>query len=222
MTAVRCARIALIHATSLAVVPVNRAFERLWPEAVRMNLMDDSLSADLARDGRLTDAMTRRFETLALYARDCGCDGILFTCSAFGPAIEAAGRACGLPTLKPNQAMFEQAVAAGGRCALVATFAPSIAPMRAEFEALCHAAGRPAALQTAVVPGAMQALGAGDAAAHDAAIAHVVAGMADVDLVMLAQFSMASASDAAQAVSGARVLTSPDCAVLAMRAMLGH
>lgn len=215
-------RIALIHATPLAVAPVNQAFEHLWPEAVRMNLLDDSLSADLARDGRLTDAMTRRFETLARYARDCGCDGILFTCSAFGPAIEAAGRACGLPTFKPNQAMFDQAVAAGGRSALVATFEPSIAPMRAEFEALCQAAGRPPALQTFVVPGAMQALGDGDAAAHDAAIARCVAGMADVDQVMLAQFSMASASAAARAVTGARVLTSPDCAVLALRAALGH
>jgi hypothetical protein len=215
-------RIALIHATQLAVVPVNRAFERLWPQAIRMNLMDDSLSADLARDGRLTDTMTRRFETLALYARDCGCDGILFTCSAFGPAIEAAGRACGLPTFKPNQAMFDQAVAAGGRCALVATFEPSIAPMRAEFEALRHAAGLSPALQTFVVPGAMQALSDGDAAGHDAAIARCVAGIADVDQVMLAQFSMASASASARAVTTARVLTSPDCAVLALRAALGH
>jgi hypothetical protein len=216
------ARLALIHATPLAVGPVNQAFMRLWPDATRMNLLDDSLSADLAREGRLTDAMRQRFESLALYARDCGCDGILFTCSAFGPAIEAAGRACGLPTLKPNQAMFEQAVAAGGRCALVATFEPSIAPMRDEFEALCRAAGRPGALQTCVVPGAMQALADGDAAAHDVAIARGVAGIADVDLVMLAQFSMAAAAPAAQAATRARVLTSPDCAVLAMRQALGH
>ncbi len=30
----------------------------VWPEAVLMNLLDDSLSADLSRDGRLTEAMT--------------------------------------------------------------------------------------------------------------------------------------------------------------------
>jgi Asp/Glu/Hydantoin racemase len=207
----------LIHATPLAVAPVNQAFDRLWPEATRMNLLDDSLSADRARDGRLTDAMVRRFETLALYARDGGCDGILFTCSAFGPAIEAAGRACGLPTLKPNQAMFEQAVAAGGRAALVATFEPSIAPMRDEYLALCKAAGRPGDLQTLVVPGAMQELADGDADAHDQAIARCVAGIAEADLVMLAQFSMAGAATAAQAGTRARVLTSPDCAVQALR-----
>jgi hypothetical protein len=214
------ARIALIHATTLAVDPVNRAFDRLWPAAVRMNLMDDSLSADLARDGRLTDAMTQRFVRLAVYARDCGCDAILFTCSAFGPAIEAAGAACGLPTLKPNQAMFEQAVADGGRAALVATFEPSIAPMRDEFFALCRSAGRPATLQTRVVPGAMQALAAGDRATHDAAVARDVAELRDVELVLLAQFSMADAAATVQAATGARVLTSPDCAVQALRRVL--
>ena len=49
-------RIALIHALSHSVAPINAAFERDWPEAVRMNLLDDSLSADLAREGRGLDA----------------------------------------------------------------------------------------------------------------------------------------------------------------------
>ena len=215
-------RIALIHATPLAVAPINQAFGRLWPDATRMNLLDDSLSADHALNkGRLTDDMVRRFETLAVYARGTGCTGILFTCSAFGPAIEAAGRACGLPTLKPNQAMFEQALAHGGRTALVATFEPSIAPMVDEYRVLAHLAGRSDALQTFVVPGAMQALADGDAAAHDAAIARCVAGIGGVDQVMLAQFSMASAAVAVRAGTTARVLTSPDCAVQALRLALG-
>jgi hypothetical protein len=54
-------RIALIHALRHSPPPVEAAFQRLWPEAVLMNLMDDSLSADLARAGRLTESMTSRF-----------------------------------------------------------------------------------------------------------------------------------------------------------------
>src|SRR6478735_10192287 len=82
-------RIALIHATPLAVAPIQSAFERLWPQARRMNLLDDSLSLDRAAAGSLTPAMTQRFVDLARYAQGTGCSGILFTCSAFGPAIEA-------------------------------------------------------------------------------------------------------------------------------------
>src|SRR5256885_5037519 len=66
-------RIALIHALSHSVAPINEAFARDWPEAVRMNLLDDSLSADLARNGRGLDAaMHERFQRLAQYAVDTG------------------------------------------------------------------------------------------------------------------------------------------------------
>jgi hypothetical protein len=104
-------RIGLIHATALAVEPIAEAFSRHWPQARLMNLLDDSLSVDRAEAGTLTAAMVQRFVDLAGYAKRAGCDAILFTCSAFGPAIEEAGRAVGLPTLKPNEAMFEQALA---------------------------------------------------------------------------------------------------------------
>ena len=69
-------RIALIHALSHSVAPINEAFARDWPEAVRMNLLDDSLSADLARDGKGLDAaMHERFQRLAQYAVDTGARG---------------------------------------------------------------------------------------------------------------------------------------------------
>ena len=109
-------RIALIHATALAMAPIHDAFARLWPQAQRMSLLDDSLSVDRARDGRLTDAMVQRFIDLALYARGAGCGAILFTCSAFGPAIEAAGRASGVPTLKANEAPARRRCTRECRC----------------------------------------------------------------------------------------------------------
>ena len=82
-------RIALIHATPVAIQPIMQAFEAGWPEAEVYNLLEDSLAPDLERAGGLGEAMVTRFRTLARYATDCGADGILFTCSAFGEAIEA-------------------------------------------------------------------------------------------------------------------------------------
>src|ERR1700676_2653994 len=73
-------RIALIHALKHSIVPIEVSFARLWPDANLMNLLDDSLSADVARDGRLTVAIADRFLILGRYAASTGADAILFTC----------------------------------------------------------------------------------------------------------------------------------------------
>ena len=83
-------RITLIHALKHSIVPIEASFAKHWPEARLMNLLDDSLSADLARDGKLTERMTERFLTMGRYAADTGADGILFTCSAFGPCASSS------------------------------------------------------------------------------------------------------------------------------------
>ncbi|MDB5872226.1 MAG: Asp/Glu/Hydantoin racemase [Ramlibacter sp.] len=215
-------RIALIHATPLAIEPINAAFARHWPQAERMNLLDDSLSADRARDGKLTDEMTLRFVDLALYAVSAGCTGILFTCSAFGPAIEAAANASGVPTLKPNEAMFEQALALAtqGRAlklGLVATFLASIGSMSEELQVMAQEQGVAIDLRTVFVSEAMDDLAQGRAEDHHRKIAQASRQLADCDAVMLAQFSMTAAQPAVRKELKCPVLSSPDCAVLALK-----
>ncbi|KAF1071568.1 aspartate/glutamate racemase family protein [Variovorax sp.] len=213
-------RIALIHALAHSVAPINDAFARDWPQALRMNLLDDSLSADLARDGRGLDAaMHERFQRLAQYAVDTGADGILFTCSAFGSCIEAvARRHAALPVLKPNEAMVEEAVQAlreagpGARLGLIATFAPTLASMPPEFPSGI-------ALVPALAEGALEALNAGDGERHDALIARQAEALRaqGCSHIALAQFSMARARAACERASGLPVLTTVDSAVRALR-----
>ena len=213
-------RIALIHALKHSVVPIEQAFARLWPEAVLANLLDDSLSSDLAREGALTAAMTERFLTLARYAASCGADGILFTCSAFGPCIDACAQALApMPVLKPNEAMIDEAMAlagAAGRIGLLATFAPSLATLPAEFVA----ASPGVTLQPALAAGALSALDRGDPAEHDRLAAETARSLEGCDVVALAQFSLASAAPLVAQVTGRPVLTTPDSAVRKLRRLL--
>ena len=210
-------RIALIHALAHSVAPINAAFERDWPEALRMNLLDDSLSADLAREGRGLDAaMHERFQRLAQYAVDTGARGILFTCSAFGPCIEAvARRHAAMPVLKPNEAMIAEAASGAGKLGLVATFGPTLESMPPEFPP-------GVSLELALAEGALDALNAGDTQAHDARIAAQARILRDKGCtrIALAQFSMARARAACEAASGLPVLTTVDSAVRALRARL--
>ncbi len=145
-------RIALIHAVQVAMPPVAQAFAHHWPEAELVNLLDGALSVDRERATDLTPAMTQRIDALADYAQSLGAAGILFTCSAFGPAIEATRTRRDLPVLKPNEAMFERALAQGPRLGLLATFAPSVALMEDELRAAAARAGRRCALRTVCVP----------------------------------------------------------------------
>jgi hypothetical protein len=215
-------RIALIHATPLAMEPIQAAFQRHWPQVRHMNLLDDSLSFDRAQAGRLTDDMVQRFVTLARYAQGSGARGILFTCSAFGPAIEAAARATGLPTLKPNEAMFDDALALAKdkrkplQLGLVATFQASLPSMTDELQQMAKQRGVTIELRTVFVAEAMDDLAQGRPADHHRKIAQAARPLAGCDAVMLAQFSMAAAQPIVQAELGCPVLSSPDCAVRAL------
>jgi hypothetical protein len=212
-------RITLIHAMPPSIPPIMAAFERLWPEPVLMNLLDDSLATDLARDGRLTPAMTERFLALARYGASTGADAILFTCSAFGPCIEACARELPIPVLKPNEAMIEEAVALTGphgRIGLIATFAPTLESMPPEF-----AASAPGVtLVPCLVESALAALNGGDPDGHDAAVVRAAVGMARCDVIALAQFSLSQAGRAVAAATRKTVLTTPDSAVRKLRRLL--
>lgn len=211
-------RICLIHAVQVAIAPIEDSFARLWPEAERMNLLEDRLSVDRARDGRISPDMLRRFGVLADYAIDAGAAGILYTCSAFGPAIEAVRDRVEIPVFKPNEAMFDAALRQGRRIGLIATFAPSLPPMLDELKQMAGAKGAEISVATACVPAAMELLNAGQAARHHELVAAAVPELGDCDVVLLAQFSMAGARQAVEAVTRLPVLTSPDSAVVAIRA----
>ncbi|MEQ8707757.1 MAG: aspartate/glutamate racemase family protein [Rhodospirillales bacterium] len=213
-------RISLIHATRLAIDPVVEAFTREWPQADVCNLLEDSLAPDLARDGEITATMTGRFVRLAGYVRENGADAILFTCSAFGASIEAAaGALAPVPVLKPNEAMFEDAIRQSKKIGMVATFAPSIPSMEREFAEM--AAGTAAKLSSVYADGAMAALAAGDGETHDRLICDMARRLDDVDLILMAQFSTARARGRVEDQTGKPVLTSPDSAVQKLRRLLG-
>ena len=208
-------RIALIHALKHSIQPIESSFARLWPEATLMNLVDDSLSADLARDGRLTSGMTDRFLVLGRYAASTGADAVLFTCSAFGPCIEAVAREhAPMPVLKPSEAMIEQAAARGHRIGLLSTFPPTLVSMPREFPSTVEIVPK-------LAEGALAALDRGDRAEHDRLVAEASRDLRDCDLIALAQYSMAPAAALVAEATKLPVLTTPDSAVTKLRELLG-
>jgi hypothetical protein len=213
-------RIALIHATPVSVEPIGAAFRELWPEASCWNLLDDSLSPDLQAAGRLTPAIKERFLRLGDYCALCGADAILFTCSAFGEAIEGVQARLSIPVQKPNEAMIEEALGIGRRIGMLATADTSIRSMRPEFEAAAAARGIDLAFETAAVPAARRALMAGERGRHDDLVVERAARFCECDVLALTQVSMAYVAPRIAPVPGRRVLTTPASAIRKLRAAL--
>ncbi|WP_210643940.1 aspartate/glutamate racemase family protein [Pseudomonas sp. Tri1] len=213
-------RIYLIHATPVSIAPITEAFTRLWPEAKLVNLLEDSLSGDLADAGELTPALNERFLKLATYAAQSGADAILFTCSAFGDAIDLCKRSLSIPILKPNEAMIEQAIERTSKITILATFQPAITSMTEEFQRYAQQQGVALELTTHVCPGAFDELRKGNVDRHDALIADSARTLTNSELLCFAQFSMTSAAQQASQTSGLAVLTTPDSAVLKLRGLL--
>jgi Asp/Glu/hydantoin racemase len=202
--------------------PIHEAFRQSWPEAELANVLDDSLSPDREKDADLTPAMFARIDSLAKYAIGNGARGVLFTCSAFGEAIEATAGAAKVPVLKPNEAMFDEALTAGRRIGMLATFAPSVASMEEEFRQMARQKHVEATIESYCVPGAMAALRAGDGARHDALIAEAAPRLRHCDAILLAHFSTARAQGAVSAVVDRPILTAPGAAVAKLRTVLSR
>ena len=214
-------RIALIHALPVSIPPVAAAFERLWPEADTVNLTDDSLARDLTAAGTLQPEMSERFLTLSRYGVKIGADAILFTCSAFGPCIDACQTDLApLPVLKPNEALIECCAEFGGahaRVGLLATFKQTLDTMPTEF----HEAQPGFHLKPVLAGSALDALFSGDHDEHDRIAAEVASlNFGDCDVIALAQFSLSSAAERVAEATGKPTLTTPDTAVEKLKKLL--
>ena len=218
------ARIALIHALEESVRPAREAFAHHWPEAFAFDLLDTSLAIDRAEAGGLDEGMTARFRALADYAathagKGGRTAGILFTCSAFGPAIDALKARVAIPVLRPNEAAFEAALGMGDRLGLVVSFEPSGASLKEELGVMAKERRRDVTIRTEVAAGALEALKAGDGGRHDLLVAEAATRLAGhVDAIILGQFSLARAHDPVALGAGVPVITTPRSAVESLRA----
>ena len=197
-----------------------RAFSADWPEARVSNLLDDSLFAWVREAGGVVPEMYVVFRDLTRHMVGRGADGILFTCSAFRPVIDACIEEFELPILKPNDAMIDKALDAGSRIAVMATVGPTIASISVEIEQMAATRGRKVDLVPYVVEHAFDALAGGDAATHDRLVAERARDIRNCDAIVLAQFTLSRAVPAVQAVNTTPIYNSPGAAVARMREMV--
>jgi Asp/Glu/hydantoin racemase len=216
--------IACIHTSPAALGPVAQYYRVNAPELEITNLLDDGLLRWFAADR--PDAVEARLAEMLRAAREWyGVEAALLTCSSISrPVLESVRANAGIPVMKIDEPMARTAIAAGQRVGVAVTFASTLEPTSRLLRDAAAEVGKEIVLVPRVVDGAYDALLGGDPARHDALLAAGVEELAavGVDVVVLAQASMARVHPLLEGRVAVPVLSSLDTSLAALRQALDH
>ncbi len=214
--------IAFIHASPAALPPLVQFYKEAAPDLDIINLLEDGLLR-LFSAGDFPLAEVRLGAMLAA-ARDVYAARLaILTCSAVPrPLLDSLRAAARIPVLKIDHPMARRAVETGSRIGVAVTFPPTAELTSKLLLESAEEQGRSVELTLEVKSKAYDALLAGDAATHDKMLLDAVAALArqNVDVIVLAQVSMARILDRARASVSVPVLTSLDTSLAAVRALM--
>lgn len=207
--------IAMIHTVTGLIPTFDALLKSELPAWQGFNMVDESLLRATIRDGSPSALTMRRLAALVTSATDAGAEAVVVTCSSLGPAVEACRPFCPVPLFRIDQGMALAAVQSASRIGVLATLPSTLTPTGDLIRATAARLGRDCVVIDRLAEGAFARLAAGDTAAHDAMVAdHLRALVAEVDVVVLAQASMARALSAVAGELGAvPVLTSPELGI---------
>jgi len=174
-----------------------------WIHSVREELLREAL--DGAPEARQMATISAALDEL----RANGATQILCTCSSIGRLAEIAGARLKVATLRVDRPMAERAVAQGRHILVVACLPSTLTPTAALLRECAAASDRQVEIETMLLPSAWRWFQEGNEAAFNRAIAETVLDSPlTVDVVVLAQASMASAAALLPQLT-APVLSSP-------------
>lgn len=214
--------IAYVHTSHVLIPMFAELSKREMPEVQQFHMVDESLIQNTIRAGELTKATIRRVLGTIRSAHDGGADAVVVTCSSIGPAVAVAHRLFEFPVVRVDEAMAEEAVRLGRRIGVAATLRTTLEPTLSLLQAKALDAGREVDLVESLCADAFAAVLSGDNGTHDRLLADSLTALRQsVDVVVLAQASMARVVPSLPPNGRAPILSSPELAVKRARTLLG-
>lgn len=202
-------RIAFVHTVGFLVEDFRTRMRAELPTADCFHILNESLLQDLLR-GAPQPLVYRRVVDQIVLAAQAQPDLIVVTCSSISPAVDIARSFVRQPILKIDDPMMAEAVRSGPRIGLLCTAASTVEPSSALLHVHAAEQRRDITIKTVLRPEAYQALMAGDRARHDAILDEVATEISnEVDVLVLAQASLAHLRDRLAAKLSCPVLASP-------------
>lgn len=207
-------KLAIIHTTPATVESMKALAAEVLPGCDLVNFVDDSILPQLASNGGDLREVEERLIHYARFAEQVGADVILEACSSVGEVVTKMQAAVSIPIVRIDEAMAEEAVQRGNRLGVAATLKTTLAPTARLLQAKAAAAGRQVEITPLLIEGAYQKLMAGDREGHDTLLIEKLQDLArDMDVVVLAQASMARVLPGIPEAERSKFMSSPRLAM---------
>lgn len=213
--------IAAIYTGAALVKPLSDLMKETLGDYKIMNILDDSMIADIIEAGGMTKAVKRRLYGYYEIACASGAELILNTCSSIGDAVYGAREFFPIPIIRIDEPMARRAIELTDSIAVLATLPTTLDPTIRLLERCAQEAGKSIRTISALAEGAFPAITAGDVETHDRLIAETAKRVADsCDVILLAQGSMARMEKPLAELTGKTVLSSPRLGVEQIKGLL--
>ena len=212
-------RVVMIHALAESIPPVRLAFQEEFPGAEVINLLDEGLLIDFP--GTITPNLRRRMSDLICYSRDHDADAIGLACSVYAPVVDSARDLVDVPLVSSYGPVMQEAVAAGPRVGVIATNAATMSDSEFYLNLAAQEAGKEIYVTQRLATDLIQVLREEGHPAFEKRLEQEVLALApEVDVVLLSQFSFATALEHLQQVSPVPVLSAPHSSARTLKKML--
>ena len=180
-------RVGIVHATTMALVPIQEAFREVEPDLELVNIMDTGLLNLLRQEGQITPVVQRRLVRLIELAEESDVGCILLTGSIFNPLANQLQPLFNAKIFRSDEAMLDKALSYASLC--LATTEPKSAEALAGYIKEKKPSVR---VESVANPEAFQLLLKGKQEAHDKLAIEMLENIKfDVDAIVLTQYSLA-------------------------------
>jgi Asp/Glu/hydantoin racemase len=214
-------KLAFVHTSHVLIPLFSKLAADILPEVTIFHLTDESLIRNTIAAHQLTKPTIRRLVNMIESAHSGGADAVMVTCSSIGDGVRVARELFEFPIFRVDEPMAEAAVKIGVRVGVAATLRTTLEPTIALIRETAAKQKRQIEIVPALAEGAFEAVLAGDTEKHDELlIASLTELQKKVDVVVLAQASMARVAAKLQLHGAPPVFSSPELAVRNIREVL--
>lgn len=189
-------KVVFLHTVPSLVGLFSDLAKELLPGLEVMHIADEMLLKLVLGQGGLSPFIYQRVAEHAIAAEQAGASAMQCTCSSISPCVDSAQPLVGIPVLKIDQPMIDEALRVGKRIGVAATAPTTLKPttdlvrQRAAFYQM------DIQIEACLCEGAYQALFNSDPQTHDQIVRHHLLDLMERnEVIILAQASMARVAD---------------------------